>query len=61
MLVRNYGTDLCYSPMLHARMFTVSQHGHKTCVEDKPLVVQFSGNDPQVLVKAARYVENVMS
>ena len=29
-----------------------------TCPEDRPLIVQFGGNDPQTLLKAARFVED---
>ena len=62
MLVRNHGTQLCYTPMLHSRLF-VEQKGYKemmfsTCIKDRPLVVQFCGNDPDTLVRAAKLVED---
>ena len=50
MLTRKYGTNLCYTPMLHSKMMT-TQKKYKaehftTCEEDRPLVAQICGNDP---------------
>jgi tRNA-dihydrouridine synthase 1 len=62
MLCRKYGAELCYTPMYHSRMFAdepkYRQREFTTCPQDRPLVVQFCGNDPDVLLRAARYVEN---
>jgi tRNA-dihydrouridine synthase 1 len=61
MLCRKYGATLCYTPMLHARLFSESAKYRRskftTVPEDRPLVVQFCGNDPEVVLAAARYVE----
>ena len=62
MLTRKYGCTLAYSPMLHSRIM-LSTPSYKddfltTCKEDKPLFVQFCGNDPDIIVKAAKLVEN---
>jgi tRNA-dihydrouridine synthase 1 len=62
MLTRRYGANLCYTPMLHSRMFAEGEGYRKEFFcphpEDRPLVVQFCGNDPETLLKAAKYVED---
>jgi len=62
MLVRRYGTDHCYTPMLHSRLTvedkTYLDKQFTTCPEDRPLTVQFCANDPDVLLKAAKMVED---
>jgi tRNA-dihydrouridine synthase 1 len=62
MLTRKYKADICYTPMLHARLFGTDARYRKDmftpCKEDRPLVVQFCANDPDVLLKAAQFVEN---
>jgi len=61
MLGRKYGTQLCYTPMLHAASFLAQERYREqhftTCPEDRPLVVQFCANDPDVLLAAAKLVE----
>lgn len=61
MLCRKYGATLCFTPMLHARLFSESAKYRRgkftTAPEDRPLVVQFCGNDPDIVLAAARHVE----
>jgi len=62
MLTRKYGAQLCYTPMLHAKMMVIDKSYKKfnftTCAQDRPLIVQFCGNDPQILLQAAKMVED---
>jgi tRNA-dihydrouridine synthase 1 len=67
VLCKNHGVGLCYSPMISARQFAESELYRRTIFgplegfaenEDRPLVVQFAGNDPDVLLAAARHVEH---
>lgn len=62
MLVRKYGSNLCYTPMLHSKIMTTqkkykSEH-FTTCPEDRPLVAQICGHDPETMVKAAKMLED---
>ena len=36
------------------------ENGFGTCEADRPLVVHFCGNDPEVLLRAARLLQNTM-
>mmetsp|Transcript_10602 Transcript_10602/g.20101 ORF Transcript_10602/g.20101 Transcript_10602/m.20101 type:complete len:435 (-) Transcript_10602:124-1428(-) len=61
MLVRRYQCHLAYTPMMHARIF-VDEPNYRarefqTCPEDRPMIVQFCANDPDILLKAAQLVE----
>lgn len=65
ILSRRYGAQLCYSPMLNARVF-VEESGRSKYREnnfstlpsgDFPLIAQFCGNDPEMILKAAKMVE----
>jgi len=62
MLTRRYGATLCYTPMINSKMM-VNDKNHKkmifsTCKEDRPLIAQFCGHDPETLLKAAKMVED---
>jgi tRNA-dihydrouridine synthase 1 len=61
MLCRAHGTTLCYTPMFSSDLFCESEQYRQgmfqTCAADRPLVVQFAGNDASVLLRAARFVE----
>ncbi|OAD69239.1 hypothetical protein PHYBLDRAFT_116388 [Phycomyces blakesleeanus NRRL 1555(-)] len=65
ILSRRYDAHLCFTPMFHARLFSDPEQGHKyrkeqwsTDKADRPLIVQFCANDPQILLQAAKLVEN---
>lgn len=68
VLCRKYGANLCYTPMIHARMFVNNEQGYRNKFwkkvaeangdhHDRPLVVQFAGGDPSILAKAAKIVQ----
>jgi tRNA-dihydrouridine synthase 1 len=64
IISRRYGAELCYSPMLHSRLFSQDKKFRDQFLcemdgqpgIDRPLIIQFCANDPDVLLKAAEYV-----
>ena len=57
LLCRRHGADVCYTEMLFAERFVEDASYRElklqTCAADRPLVVQFCGREPHVLVAAA--------
>ena len=61
LLAREFGAELCYTPMLHSRLL-VEQAGYleaafSTCAEDRPLIAQLCGNDPAMVLAAGQRLE----
>ena len=60
-LCRELDTDLCYTPMLHARLFCevpAYREAHFDAdPSDEPVVAQLAGHDPAVVLQAARMIE----
>ena len=60
LLCRELNTDLCYTPMLHARLFDEVPSFRDLHFDphpsDRPLIAQFAGHNPQTVLDAARRV-----
>eukprot|EP00898_Chlorokybus_atmophyticus_P007564 jgi/Chlat1/7809/Chrsp66S07261 len=63
LLCRRHGADLAYTEMFHSSSFATDADYRAACLqscpEDRPLVVQFCGNDPATMLAAAKHVEDV--
>ncbi|OAX37879.1 Dus-domain-containing protein [Rhizopogon vinicolor AM-OR11-026] len=71
ILSRRYGAQLCYTPMINAKMFSPpSAHAYRaqafntsfleegSSIHDRPLIVQFCANDPVQLLTSALAVQD---
>ncbi|GMM27768.1 tRNA dihydrouridine synthase [Martiniozyma asiatica (nom. inval.)] len=64
IMSRRYGAELCYSPMIHSRLFVEDRKYREQfiCPQDgqrgldRPLIIQFCANDPDILLQAAKHV-----
>ncbi|OQR92506.1 dihydrouridine synthase [Achlya hypogyna] len=60
-LCRRYGAELCYTPMLHAKVLVSDATYRATRLDvvpgEGPTVVQLAGDDPKVLLAAAELVQ----
>jgi len=63
LLCRRYGADVVYTEMLFSEAFVEDEAYRlemmQSCREDHPLVVQFCGNNPATMAKAARLAEQM--
>jgi tRNA-dihydrouridine synthase 1 len=63
LLCRRYSSQnlLAYTPMMSSERFAVEpkyrEEAFQSCPEDRPLVAHFSGNDPAVMLAAAKHIE----
>jgi tRNA-dihydrouridine synthase len=61
-ITRKYGCDLTFTPMIHSVVFANHSKYREKWIkdiseEDQPCFVQMCGHDPEILLKAAKYVE----
>ena len=64
LLCQKYGAEAGYTPMLHARLFKETaayrEEHFGTTEDERPVLAQFCANDPEILLEAAKYVEDVV-
>uniref|UniRef100_A0A8D8X8I6 tRNA-dihydrouridine(16/17) synthase [NAD(P)(+)] n=1 Tax=Cacopsylla melanoneura TaxID=428564 RepID=A0A8D8X8I6_9HEMI len=61
LLSRRYGAELCYTPMVGAHQFVTDRYLRQETLqstpEDRPLIIQFCGNDASNMTAAAKMAE----
>ena len=64
ILCRRYGANLCFTPMIHARYFVHNKpyrdrmFNFTYIEEDRPLIAQLCANNKEILLEAAKLLEN---
>ena len=65
MMTRSYGAGLAYTPMINSKVFATCkiyrQDNFYTDDGDDPLIAQFCGDSPELLVESARYIQDQVS
>ena len=65
LLCRKYGTELTFTQMYNIKTFgVIEEYREKVISEirtdlDYPCFIQFAGHDPELMLKSAKYVENI--
>jgi tRNA-dihydrouridine synthase 1 len=63
-LARRYGTNICYTEMVHSQSFLSSNANpqknfwYSTSPEDRPLIIQICGNTPAVMLEASLVLQD---
>jgi tRNA-dihydrouridine synthase len=62
LLCRRYGANLCFTPMVHAKLVVQSMRYRQKFIgnfilQDRPLIAQICGSDPETVLEAARLLE----
>ena len=69
ILAREFGADLCYTPMIHAKLFAMKKPPSQMIKDylpakqhpnDSPLIAQFCANDPDEWLRAAKKIEHLV-
>jgi tRNA-dihydrouridine synthase len=64
LLLKSYGFEVCWTPMFHAEDFASAskqdrfRQGFDTCIDDRPLVVQFGTNNANDFLESALAVQD---
>ena len=65
MMTRSYGAQLAYTPMINSKVFSTCKTYRKenfyTCSGDDPLIAQFCGDNVEMLVESAKYIQDQVS
>jgi tRNA-dihydrouridine synthase len=65
LLCRRYGAELTFTQMYNVKLFAVQEEYRKDVLSeidnnlDHPCFIQFCGHDPELMLKSAKYVENI--
>ena len=65
LLCRRYGTELTFTQMYNIKLFAIIEEFRKKVLSeinnklDYPCFIQFSGFDPELMLKSAKFVENI--
>eukprot|EP00339_Tiarina_fusa_P009711 CAMPEP_0117085802 /NCGR_PEP_ID=MMETSP0472-20121206/60279_1 /TAXON_ID=693140 ORGANISM="Tiarina fusus, Strain LIS" /NCGR_SAMPLE_ID=MMETSP0472 /ASSEMBLY_ACC=CAM_ASM_000603 /LENGTH=445 /DNA_ID=CAMNT_0004815129 /DNA_START=257 /DNA_END=1594 /DNA_ORIENTATION=- len=60
LLCRKYGSNLCFTPMIHSRLLLETEAYRKkffTTDFDRPIIAQLCGSEPDTVLKAAKLLE----